>query len=113
MKKSILLTAALICSLQFSFFAQTNKKVSPPSDASTGFTYNFDKTNELILERLSNPNESNVDLKPITEAQGFPVLLVGQQINADYKKKLAAWVEKNPVLIISTLKNRKDIVQAY
>ncbi|MDO9000710.1 MAG: hypothetical protein Q7W45_13160 [Bacteroidota bacterium] len=113
MKKSIFLTSILICALQFSFFAQTKQKASAPSDATTGYTYDFDKANELIIERLSNPTESNKDVQTITEEKSFPKLTVGQKIDADYRKKLAEWVEKNPSLIISTLKNRKEIVYTY
>lgn len=113
MKKSILLTSVLICFLQFSFFAQSNKKSSPPSDATTGFTYDFDKTNELIIERLSNPTKSNQDVQTVIEEKTFPALNKGEKIDANYKTKLAAWIEKNPSVIISKLKNRKEIVHTY
>jgi len=113
MKRSIFLTAVLICTLQFSFFAQTNKKAPLPTDVPTGYTYDFDKTNELIIERLSSPNNSNEDVKVVVEEKSFPKLNKGEKINTDYKKKLAAWIEKNPALIISALKNRKDIVHPY
>jgi hypothetical protein len=43
MKKSVFFTSALIVTLQFSFFAQTNKKVTPASDAASGYTFDFDK----------------------------------------------------------------------
>lgn len=113
MKRSIFLTSVLILTLQFSFFAQTKKKVTPPSDAPSGYVYDFDKTNALIIERLSNPNSSNEDAKIIVEEKTFPKLNKGQTIDADYKMRLASWIEKNPNLIISTFKNRNEIVHPY
>jgi hypothetical protein len=113
MKRSIFLTLLLICTLQISFFAQTNKKANLPSDATTGYTYDFDKANDLIIDRLSNPNNSNEDAKVIVEEKTFPKLNKGEKINDDYKKRVAIWIEKNPAIIISTLKNRKDIVHTY
>ncbi len=113
MKRSVFLTSVLICFLQFSFFAQTNKKSIPPSDAASGYTYDFDKTNELVLERISNPNTSNADVKPIVNETSFPKLNSGATIDADYKKKVADWIEKHPDLIISTFKNRKEIVHTF
>lgn len=114
MKRILFLTALFILALQFPSFAQTNKKaVTPPSDASSGYTYDFDKTNELIIERIANPSSANEDVKTIVEEKSFPKLNKGETITADYKKKIAAWVEKNPNLIISVLKNRKDIVRPF
>lgn len=114
MKQILFLTTLFIFALQFSSSAQTNKKAStPPSDAPSGYTYDFDKTNELIIERLSNPSSVNEDVKIIVEEKSFPKLNKGASIDTDYKKKVAAWVEKNPDLIISVLKNRKDIVHPF
>jgi len=113
MKRSIFFTSLFLIALQFSFFAQTNKKATPPSDASSGYTYDFDKTNELIIERLSNPNKSNEDVMVLIQEKSFPKLKQGDKIDADFKKKVAEWVEKNPNLIISNFKNRKEIVHAY
>ena len=113
MNRSIFFTSILMLALQLSFFAQTNKKVTPPSDASSGYTYDFDKTNELIIERLVNPNKSNADVMVLIEEKSFPKLKQGDTVDADFKKKVAVWVEKNPNLIISNFKNRKEIVHAY
>ncbi|MDO9001102.1 MAG: hypothetical protein Q7W45_15160 [Bacteroidota bacterium] len=113
MKKAILLSSIMIIATQFSSMAQTNKKKSAPSDAATGYTYNFDKANELIFERLLNPNSSNMDVKSIVEEKSFPKLSNGEKIDSEYKKKVALWIEKNPNLIISNFKNRKDVVQSY
>lgn len=113
MKRPIFFSFVMVCALQFSFFAQSDKKSPPPSDATIGFTYDFDKTNELIVERLSDPNTSNQDVQILIEEKSFPKLGKGETLDLNYRKKIAVWVEKNPNLIISTLKNRKNIVQAY
>lgn len=113
MKRSVFLISVLFFAFQFSFFAQTKQKVSLPSDASSGYTYDFDKANELIIERLTDPNKANEDAKVIVEEKSFPKLNQGETIDANFKKKVAAWIEKNPNLIISNFKNRKEIVHTY
>lgn len=114
MKRILFLTAALICMLNFTAAAQTNKKqVTPPSDGPSGFTYDFDKTNELIIERLSKPTAENLDVKTLIDDSSFPVLAKGQTIDTDYKRKIALWVETHPTLVINALKNRKDVVRPF
>ncbi len=113
MKRPIFLISVLVCALQFSFNAQTNKKTIPPSDAATGFTYDLEKAVNLIVNRLVDPSISNQDVKLIIDEPSFPKLNNGEKIDSDYTKKISKWVEKNPNLIISTLKNRKDVVYAY
>ncbi len=114
MKRIFFLTTLFICALQLSSFAQTNKKTStPPSDAATGYTYDFDKTNELILERLSNPTQANTDVQALIDEPSFPILSKGEKINPEYKKKVGSWVESHPALVIAVLKNRKDVVRPF
>jgi len=114
MKRILFLTAVLICILNFTAAAQTNKKqVTPPSDAPSGFTYDFDKTNELIIDRLSNPTVANEDVKVLIDEPSFPIRAKGQTIDQDYKKKIAIWVETHPSLVINALKNRKDVVRPF
>ncbi len=83
------------------------------SDVSTGFTYDFDKTINLITERITNPTVSNADVQVFLNQPDFPVLGKGKTIDAAYKDELRKWMEKNPNLIINTLKPRKDIVTQY
>lgn len=96
--------------------AQTNSEknaTTHPSDVSSGFTYDFDKTISLITERLTNPTSSNADVQVFLNQPDFPVLGKGKSIDASYKDELRKWMEKNPTLIINTLKTRKDIVTQY
>lgn len=112
MKKHFLIIVLIICSFHFSSLGQTNSHVQS-SDSPSGFTFDFYKTINLIIERLKTPNVSNNDVKVIVEEKSFPKLNTGQEIDAEYKKKIALWIENNQNVIISTLKARKDIVQSY
>jgi len=113
MKKSILITAFFICFIQVSLFAQTNTNIIPPSEAVHGYTYDFDKVNNIIVERLINPSIINELARVIVEEKSFPKLAVGEEIDSIYKKKVGKWIESNQNLIIETFKNRTDIVQPY
>jgi len=115
MKRSHLFLFVFVLVCNISFFAQESKQVknTPPSDAPSGFTYDFDKTQNLIVDRLSNPNEFNKDVQILISASDFPVLKTGETINSAYREKIRIWMEKNPTLIINTLKHRNDIVKPY
>lgn len=113
MKKSILIIAFFVCSIQVSLFSQTNTNIVPPSEAEHGYTYDFDKVNNLIFERLTNPTIINEIARVIVEEKSFPKLTVGEEIDSIYKKKVGKWIEANQNLIIETFKNRSDIVQSY
>lgn len=111
MKKLIALSVFLILSLTFK--AQNGKKMPPPSDVTHGFTYDFDKANQLIIDRLMNPNAGNEDAKVIVEHNSFPKSKKAKMIDDEYKRTIANWIQSNPDLIISTFKHRKNIVQAF
>jgi hypothetical protein len=89
--------------------ANTNK---PGSDAPTGYTYDWDLSQKLILDRISNPSEANQDVQPILDAPGFPAY-AGKKIDENYKNSMREWMEKNSAIIINTLKHRKDIVTPF
>jgi hypothetical protein len=94
--------------------AQTDaKKINPPSDAPSGYTYDFNKVMNLITERIATPTKSNADAQAFLDANDFPAAPANKVIDANYKDQLRIWMEKNPNLIINTLKHRKDIVTQY
>ena len=96
--------------------AQDNSKPlknPPPSDAVTGYTYDFDKTQSLIIERIITPKTTNADVQVFLDQPDFPLLAKGKSIDDVYKDKLRVWMEKNPNLILNTLKNRSDIVHPF
>jgi hypothetical protein len=116
MKKSNLFLIAFLFVCHLSYFSQENtksNKQTPPSDAPTGFIYDYDKTQNLIVDRLTNPNESNKDVQVFITSKDFPRCKQGDKIDAVYREKLRVWMEKNPDLIINTLKHRSDIVKPY
>ncbi len=91
----------------------TAKKVSPASDAPSGYTYDFNKVMDLMTERITNPSKSNAIAQTLLDASDFPIAPANKVIDANYKGQLKIWMEKNPELIINTLKSRKDIVTQY
>ena len=114
MKKSKLIILLLLWGAQSSVWAQENKTVSPPpSDATTGFTYNFDKAKNLIIERLTKPEVSNEDAQALISENTFPKIGKNEKIDSVFIDKLNSWIEKNPDLIIKAFKNRKDVVQQF
>lgn len=121
MKKSkFLITLFFVFAMQVSNFAQKNNQVAPskavttpPSDAITGYTYNYDKAKKIILDRVSNPNVSNQDAQAIVSETSFPQIGKNEKIDNAFLDKLNLWMEKNPNLIINSFKNRSDVVQQY
>ena len=97
--------------------SQNDKKasfVSSPSDVNTGYTYDFDKAQKLILDRIQQPNVYNADAQAVIESPGFPKFKSeGSTVNPTDKELLNLWMEKNPEIIIKAFKNRNDIVKQY
>lgn len=95
--------------------AQNNTKqaVAIPSDAPHGYTYDFDKVMGLITERITTPSKSNAIAQTLLDATDFPTVPANKVVDAGYKAQLKLWMEKNPDLIINTLKSRTDIVKQY
>lgn len=111
------LSLIVLCYSWMSFsndlLAQTNTVQSPPSDAPTGYTYDFDSAKKLIIERQIKPGQNNKDVQPIIDSKDFPKLKNEKALDAAYHESLKEWMEKNPNTIIETLKSRKEIVQKY
>lgn len=89
------------------------EKTTPPSDVSSGYTYNFEKAKARILDRLTNPNVSNEDAQMLISQSTFPQLGKDMKMDKTYHEKLNLWIEQNPNLIINAFKNRTDIVQQF
>ncbi len=117
MKNNLKFTGLLLLMFAFSpaVIAQTSSKTSQPiaSDAPGGYTYDFNKTMDLIIERITAPSKSNADVKVFLDQKDFPAPPATKGINAAYKDQIRIWMEKNPNLIINTLKHRKDIVTQF
>ncbi len=117
MKNNLKIAGLLLMLITFSSVikAQDGSKSNQTiaSDAPSGYTYDFDKTMNLIIERITAPTKSNSDVNVFLDQKDFPTPPSNKTIDSSYKNQLRAWMEKNPNLIINTLKSRKDIVTQY
>lgn len=95
--------------------AQTTseKKSTPPTDIPSGYTYDFAKTMNLIIDRIVSPKKSNADVQLLLDTPDFPTVPKNKNVDEAYKGLLRTWMEKNPAVIINTLKSRTDIVTQY
>lgn len=99
--------------LFFAFKTASNAQTStPPSDAPTGYTYDFEKAQTTIMRELIQPSNETKEAKQLISVSTFPKLTT-PSIEEDYKKKLVKWMEANPTLIINAFKNNQDIVKPY
>ena len=67
MKMKYLFIVAIFVMLSHNkLFSQTDSKAKviapPPSDATTGYTYDFNKAQALIIERITKPSAANADV---------------------------------------------------
>ncbi|MGE0567728.1 MAG: hypothetical protein AB7O73_07240, partial [Bacteroidia bacterium] len=84
-----------------------------PSDQATGYTYDFELAQSLIVNCQIEPDSENQIALPITKQASFPKLKSKANLNDSYLENLKSWMEKNPDIIISTLKSREDIVHKF
>jgi hypothetical protein len=111
-KMTFIIFAFLGVMIHTDLIAQTTKKPIP-SDAVTGYVYEFDAAQKLIIERQVNPTNQNVDVQAIIESKNFPKISDIKKVTDSDLEKLKVWMETNPSIIIETLKSRKEIVHAY
>ncbi len=113
MKNSYLLILLLVFVFKFSSNAQNNTSTSTaPSDAPTGYTYNFDKVQSAIINELLQPSKHNQEAKQLINTATFPKLK-STVVDENYKQQLKLWIEANSTLVINTFKNNKTIVTPY
>ena len=98
---------------QFNSLAQENTKTMPSSDEPHGFTFDFDKVNASIIDRIKNPTESNEYIKVIIEDKSFPSLLRDENFDDTFSLKVKDWIETHQSVVIAVFKHRKDIVQEF
>lgn len=113
MKYQFFLIFTIIVMFQFNSLAQENTKTMPSSDEPHGFTFDFDKVNASIIERIKNPTEANDYVKVITEDNSFPNLLKGEKFDDAFSLKIKYWIETHQSIVIAVFKQRKDIVQEF
>ena len=113
MKYQFFLIFTVIVMFQFNSLAQENTKTMPSSDEPHGFTFDFDKVNASIIDRLKNPTELNAYIKVITEDKSFPKLLPNEILSESFYLSLKKWIETHQSNVIAVFKHRKDIVQEF
>ncbi len=113
MRFSIFLTFTFMAMFSFNSIAQSNSNSLPKSDESHGFTFDFDKVNASIIDRIKNPTEANDYVKVITEDNSFPNLLKGEKFDDAFSLKIKYWIETHQSIVIAVFKQRKDIVQEF
>jgi hypothetical protein len=113
MRFPIFLTFTFIAMFSFNSIGQSNSTSVPSSDEPHGFTFDFDKVNASIIERIKNPTESNEYIKVITEDKSFPRLLRGEKFDETFILKIKEWIETHQSIVIAVFKQRKDIVQEF
>lgn len=115
--KRVILILTLLAGFNFVSQGQNQKNIKqpspPPSDALSGYTYDFDKAKIRILDRVNNPNVSNQDAEPIVSESTFPKVNKTTGIDKTFNEQLIDWMEKNPNVIINAFKNRTEIVHQY
>jgi hypothetical protein len=110
----LLYTLILFASFNF-ISAQTNPNSNAPSDATTGYTYNYDKVFTLVCNELLNKtnviidNEANV----LIGKSNFPKIGNVNTLTTNQKTTVANWIQANGNLVIEVFKNRKDIVTQF
>jgi len=97
----------------FNSVAQSSSNSLPRSDESHGFTFDFDKVNASIIERIKNPTQANDYIKIITEDKSFPILLKGEKFDDTFSLKIKYWIETHQSIVIAVFKQRKEIVQEF
>ena len=113
MRFPIFLTFTFIVLFSFNSIAQSNSNTLPSSDDPHGFTFDFDKVNAAIIDRLKNPTELNAYIKVITEDKSFPKLLPNEILSESFYLSLKKWIETHQSNVIAVFKQRKDIVQEF
>jgi hypothetical protein len=113
MRFPIFLTFTFMAIFSFNSIAQSNSNSIPRSDESHGFTFDFDKVNASIIERIKNPTQANDYIKVITEDKSFPILSKDEKFDDIFSLKIKYWIETHQSIVIAVFKQKKDIVQEF
>lgn len=92
---------------------KTSTSTVLPSDKPNGYTYDFAKAQNIIIDRQVQPSEFNKVAQAIIDSPDFPKLNTGSSPDKTYYDTLRKWMEKNPTILIESLKSRTDIVTPY
>ncbi len=112
MKKTGLSIIFTFCLGIFSVNAQTSKKQNLPSDAQSGFTYNYDKVFSLLSHEAVNPSLSNNPALSLVKSNDFPKLSSTTLTAQDFDL-IKKWMDAHPNQIIEAYKNDSQIVTPF
>jgi hypothetical protein len=95
--------------------AQTTTNNKPASDATTGYTYNFDKVTELVFKELKGGDKhaKDAEVQQLINTPGFPKIEHNAALNGNDKTAIGNWIQENGSLVIKLFINRKDIVTSF
>lgn len=113
MKVSIFITVFCIGILSNTDLKAQTAKVTYPSDAPSGYTYDFNLAQQMIIERQVKPSIQNQLAQPIIDKKDFPLIGSKKDVSENYLETLKKWMEQNPSVIIDAFKSNKEIVQQY
>lgn len=98
------------------FKAQVNSNSKAPSDATAGFTYNYDKVFSLVCNELLNKTNviKDSEANSLIEKPNFPKIgQVDVLLTNNQKSTISEWIQANGNIVIEVFKNRKDIVTQF
>lgn len=95
--------------------AQTTLNNKPASDATTGYTYNFDKITELVFKELKVGTKQikDAEVQQLINSPGFPNVENKVSLTSAEKTAIGNWIQENGNLVIKLFINRKDIVTPF
>lgn len=113
MKTTRIITLLFIGIVYCSDLKAQTAKITYPSDAPSGYTYDFNLAQQMIIERQVKPSSKNQLAQAIIDKKDFPLIGNKNDVSETYLETLKKWMEQNPSVIIDALKSNKEIVQQY
>ncbi|MDI9342241.1 MAG: hypothetical protein QM534_16825 [Sediminibacterium sp.] len=110
----------LVCSFCYTVYHAQQAAPSPtkdykaPSDAPSGYTYNFDKVFAALWSEMSAPSGNNQSPEyQLIHSKDFPKTTQTLHNEVYGKALLRKWMEEHPDMIINAYKTREDIVTPF
>lgn len=105
-----LIFISLLFVITISVRAQNSASNAPSDKQKSGYVYDVDVASKALIEYQLQESKNDKDFNLLIVKDDFPVLNSKEQLDDEYISKLKSWMQDNHELIISALKNRKDIV---
>ncbi len=113
MSKNHLLTLVFV--ILFGGLSAQSTTSNKPSDASSGYTYDFDKITELVHKEIKaqSSQPKDIEVQQLINSPGFPKVDNKSAITIAEKTAISNWIQENGNLVIKLFINRKDIVTPF